>query len=1302
MKRILQTVISMSLLLLGLQGIAQWDQQSNGGGGAFQDIHFDQNKPGRVWACSDVDGAYTSDNYGANDWVTRSATATNAFALSIETRRDYDKIFMGTINGAEYTTYDGNNNPGEWLSIPDSRGVPIATIAISKPNLGDNNKRVIVLGPSWHNKESVIKGVNFVQKTYASSASRNVLISRDGGVSFDSIQYEPLNGYRHVYNAAIDDDGVIYLGTSAGVYLGTWSQINSEYDWKRIPNPAANGSTEGGRFYNPEPKDGRPNQGGCTGLSLSPDGTRIFASYQMEDETFNQTNSNGTITEYTQPTFAVFSATTTQLKNTNFAQDSWINISSTINTDTIYNQAKFLDFHEPVVDTWASSGNNYTLLIGAANKANKNTGRQGVWRGEVQFNADGTLSDTPTWQKIVDKNNNKVAIGQTETKFNFDIGWEDRDILSRSYEVSPNFETFVRKYAAIGGQNLFIGNPTTTNFPYAAQSWKQEYTKKVSEEAYEDKGITNVVVYDVKQLGNFMIQATADNGIMESIDNGRTWNKKSGPIVPQEPGGKAGLTDNTTAVSILTFPNKPAVIIADGRALSFGVPNAFQGTLFAYTSTEAEGSFKTFTINENWKKIGGSSGDKFAIKPASRGYPSGLLRAVVQAETNRERVYVSVQGKNDLKGGIFITETINTFIDADVSVKWKKITPDSFDSFNIDVLFADPINDNIIWFRATGKGLFKGIRDSNGDYTFENADFKLPGGLNNSGNPRTQNVRPDDIDIYLGPDNKTWGLLAATAQNSREQTRVYINRDMEINWNNLESWEDTGINAQSVISGLTSIPTDWIDDSGEFITDLSFSSVNGINNTLIVSLASEKQRRGLGIFKGELTLNNDNSIDVDWTDWTGNMYNSRFRGAGFTTNGNATYFTGGTSGLGVWRRLLNGTTPPIDPEPTTGITHLRFTATGSVNLEPRIKEIRWFIGETEYPEIKVTPQATNITATTDQNGSFRVYDGRTNGGWIVGSNYPESITIALDEAISTNPDKLEISVNAINRNLSGFTCSSSIDGGVTFTQFYEISALDKDFYTLKVDPTPELTITEFNLTGENESDPEPTSTYQYLRFIPTGSVALEPRLKELKWFVGSNEYPNPKVDSNSNLVTATINQNDSFRVYDNLTNGGWLTSTSFPQSVTIDLLESIEKPDRLEINVNAINRNFSGFECWGSSDGITFEKFYEISGLTTADYDSKITSFNLISATALRTALPDSIQDVPNSAVSSENSFVFYPNPSNDKVIFNENVTLTIYNAQGLFVNTYDNVQEVDVVGLKPGIYFMVYQNGQTAKLIVN
>ena len=1159
MNKVLPSVVLTCLLLFCFHAKAQWEQQSNGGGGAFQDIHFDQNKPGRVWVCSDVDGVYTSDNYGANNWISRSGTATNAFALSIETRKEYDTIFMGTINGAEYSTYDENNNPKEWKSISDSRGVPIATIAISKPNLGDNNKRVIVLGPSWHNKESVIKGENFVQKTYAASSNRNVLISRDGGVRFDSIQYEPLNGYRHVYNAAIGNDGIIYLGTSAGVYLGTWSQADNQYDWKRIPNPIADGSTEGGRFYNPHPKDAKPNQGGCTGLSLSPDGTRIFASYQMEDETFSQTNSNGVITEYTQATFAVFSASVTQLKNAISTSQPWINISNAIDANTVYTQAKFLDFHEPVVDTWTSSGNNYTLLIGAANKTNNNTGRQGVWRGEVNFNANGTLNGTPTWQKIVDRNNNKVAIGQTETKFNFDIGWEDRELLSRSYEVTPKFEnenSFDYRYAAIGGQNLFIGDPDASNFPYSEQSWKQEYTKKIGDETYEDKGITNVVVYDVKQQENFMIQATADNGILESIDNGMSWNKNAGPIVPKEAGGKAGLTDNTTAVSILTFPNKPAVIIADGRALSFGVPNAFQGTLFAYRSTEAEGGFKTFTVNENWKKIGGSSGDKFAVKPESRGYPSGLLRAVVQAKNIRERVYVSVQGKSDLKGGIFITETINTFIDADNSVRWKKITPESFDSFNIEVLFTDPINDNIIWFGARNQGFFKGIRDSNGNYTFENADFKLAGGFNGDGNPRTQNVRPNDIDIYLGPDNKTWGLLSVTALNSREQTRVYINRDMEINWNNPDSWEDTGINAQRVISGLTSIPTDWIDDSGEFITDLLFSSVNGINNTLIVSLASEKQRRGLGIFKGELTVNDDNSIGVDWTDWTGNMYNSRFRGAGFTTNGNMTYFTGGTSGMGVWRRALDDFNGPIDPEPPV------------------------------------------------------------------------------------------------------------------------------------------------------------ESTYKYLRFIATGLLnpSEAPKVKELKWYVGNQSYPNPTLTAETKQqVTATTDLTNAFKAYDSLNSGnGWqIDASNVPgSSITIELLESIQKPNRLELNINSTIRAITGFECWGSTDGDSFEKFFETSSVTEQDYDeTKTASIDLLensTALPLQARIVNFDEESVDSNVSDMNDFLFYPNPTDNRVIFNNKVTVTIYNAQGVIVNTYNDVQEVDVLGFQPGIYFMVYQNGQTSKLIVN
>ncbi len=1306
MNKILQSVFLFSMIVTSFLAHAQWEQMSNGGGGAFQDIHFDQNKPGRIWVCSDVDGIFTSDNWGDDDFVSRSNTSKHAFSFTVETRKGFDKIFSGTIYGAQVTTYGANNEPGEWSFIEESRGMPSGTIAISGPGVSGNN-RVVVIAPAWHNKDGVIKKSGNTPEPFEPDGSREILISRDGGNSFASYSYETEQGYRQVYNAAVADDGTIYLGASAGVYVGNWN--GSSYEFERKDNPLGIGASDGVTSTN--------KNAGCTGLSLSPDGTRIFASYHMGEEVIDPETGG------TQRTFDVFSVKTSDLKNTSFARNKWVNISGGLRNNNVFDIAEFSPWHEPVINTWNSSGNSFELLLGIANNAGNNAARQGLWRGNISFTANGNGLVSQEWTKICDQNNNKVkdGAGSQEVEFDFDIGWEDRALIVRSYEVTPQVGGFNQQRIALtGGQNFFIGKNIrngAASFPYSEDSWKAIYTKRVDDnpgdalDTYEDKGITNVVVYNVKQLGNYMVQATADNGIIESIDNGRSWNKNVGPIIPEEPGKRAGKSDNSSGVGILTFGNaRNPILIADGRAGSFGIPKPENGTLFAYEFNSRE--ITEFTKEEDWKKIGG--GNRFS-KPndaGNRGLPGALLRSVVQATNTRERVYISLQGKkrvvkdpvtdelirdedgvpivapNSVRAGIYVTDNISSFIGSNTD--WRKITPDT-DAYDIEdyqELYADPVDDDVIWARGRkgGTSFIKGTRQPNGDYIFEAADFKVRAGLNGNDIVRNSTFVPDDLAVFLGPDGKTWGL-ASLSTSTREDTRVLINRNLAEDWNTSESWIDTGINTRVAIDTFTSVPTNWVDG----FTSIGFATIAAVDNTIIVSLGAPQQRKGLGVFKGEIIPVENDSINIEWTDWTGNMFNTRFGEANITTDGNKTYLTAATRGMGVWRREIGGVDVPVDPDPPTNgaITHLKFTSKGALTAEkaPRIREIEWFDGATVFPGTKLTSGSGSVTASANQGNAYRVYDGILNGAWGISATEETEIILELENPINENPKGLDITVNARDRNLKGFVCWSSTDG-VNFTKFYEISDLTLADYDGKS--------TTFTF-GDLPPDPEPSAGFSHLRFVATGSVGELPRLKELTWFVDGEAYPKTKVTSETaDRVTDNNNpSNNPFRIYDGLTNGG-VPIDNFPQSFTVALEENTPSvPTSLEINVNAINRNFSGFECWGSSDGVTFEKFYEISGLTTDDYDAKATTFDLLSGNAIR-ANVSSLPEV------GENAFSIFPNPSTSVVNFNRKVSVVIYNILGAKIKTYDAVDQIDVSQFRSGVYLIRSNDGQTSKLIVN
>lgn len=1264
-------------LLTCIPSYAQWEQLSNGGGGAFQDFHFDQNKAGRVWISSDVDGIYTADNYGNADFTFRGSSLKHAFSFTIETKKDFNKLFHGGIYGAHYTTYNSNNDPNEWIFIEQTRGIPSGTIAISNANVVGNN-RVIVIAPSWNNKDPQIKAPKDNPAVYEPSGERKILISRDNGTTFNSYTYESQDGYRQVYSAEVGNDGTIYLGASAGIYVGNWN--GSTYNFTRIPNPNSPNNiitvNDGVGITN--------KNGGCTGLTLSPDGTKVFASYHMEKEAVEV---GGSLNN----TFDVFVAKTSDLQNSGFTRGNWTNVSQGLRDNVEFPLAEFATWHAVNINTWTSTSTVYNVILGIANDAPNNGHRQGLWKGTITFDASGNLLNQQ-WNKIIDTNGNKVGTNGQSNNFNIEYGWEERALVVRGYEVAPNFPGFQQKFGLTGGQNLFVGTPTVSGFPYSSNSWKQIYTQKIGTnngfDTYTNRGLTNSVAYDTKQIGNYMIQVGADHGVMQSVDNGLSWSSKAGPKI------NGNELTNSTGVGILTFPDRSPIVIVDGR-FAFGAPQPNDGRVYAFSPNS--NTISQLTTESDWSIIGGGAIGTQPEDNGNKGLPAGRLRSVVQGNTIPQRVYISIAGNNfseasgrtDLKAGIYIADNITNLINS-YNVNWRKITPD-VDAYNFNdfqEIYVDPIDDDIIWAKGSGPTkIYKGVRNGDGSYTFEESNVSVGAGTSSNGNPATKILQPTDMDIFKGNDNKTWGIVTFSVQSGtdRESTRLLINKDMTANWNTAANWEDIGLNANQALT-ITSVPTDWLEANDE----LNFSTVSAQGNIIIAGLSVENKRRGLGMFKGK--FNNDFS-QITWTDWTGNMYQSRFDQADFSTDGNKVYILGGTRGVGTWRREVTELSPN-NPNPTSNaIRYLRFTATGTVALEPRIKELKWFVGTAEYPQPKLTNQSNLTTSTVDNSNAYRVYDGLTNGGWSLGTTYPQTITIDLGQTIASNPDKLEISVNATNRNLSGFTCWSSTDG-INFTKFFEVFGLETTDYT--------GTTTEFDLGG-GSPEPEPSPNYRYLQFIPTGTIANEPRLKELKWFIGSNEFPNPKTTSSSNQVTTSTNQSDAFRIYDGMTNAGWLTSTTFPQTATIDLLQPLSAvPDRLEITVNAIASNFSGFECWGSIDGVNFEKFYDISGLTSADYNNQTTSFSLISNTSSRlgSTATNSISVLKKSNKRGD-TFSFYPNPSNEMVYFTKDVSIAIYNALGVLIKKYESVNQIDVSNFQQGIYFMIDQNQQTHKLVV-
>ncbi|QLE02216.1 fibronectin type III domain-containing protein [Galbibacter sp. BG1] len=112
---------------------------------------------------------------------------------------------------------------------------------------------------------------------------------------------------------------------------------------------------------------------------------------------------------------------------------------------------------------------------------------------------------------------------------------------------------------------------------------------------------------------------------------------------------------------------------------------------------------------------------------------------------------------------------------------------------------------------------------------------------------------------------------------------------------------------------------------------------------------------------------------------------------------------------------------------STAYRYLRLTGLGTVGNAVTIQQIHWMENGNSYPNPKLT-WGTKAKATSSTNGQddFAAFD-NTNGGWNIGTSFPEWITIDLGIGNEINPDKIRIKANASDRGFSSFECHGSND-----------------------------------------------------------------------------------------------------------------------------------------------------------------------------------------------------------------------------------------------------------------------------------
>ncbi|BDD00686.1 InlB B-repeat-containing protein [Persicobacter psychrovividus] len=668
----------------------RWESLNPGGGGQIQDLYFDKNVDGRVWFSSDMEGVYRSDDYG-QQWHFVSRDLSHGMAFVINQTIGENKTFQGGLYGAHISTNADAADPHEvtWDMIEITRGDAIASIAISADN------QTIILAPGWQNKDpqkcqqSLLDPVQNLSSTKF-NGERNIYLSKDGGQSWQSVLYDAEEGYRNIFAVNINPiNDHIYIAAGGGLYLST--DGGSNFTKVAEPNDALIGAGAATSCNN------RPD-GGSRGVSVSPDGKVIYASFQ--------TTGGGT---YLDKRWALYAMRTTSTG----LDGSWLKIMDGL-TDTA-------EWYDPKVDP-RSTATAHRLAVGTV--WNNNANRIGLWEAEISLDENANIISYQ-WSNVLD-------MPKSGRCFDFEVSWERRNFIVRSVDYSPA-SWKDNLIVTMGGMNVFITDRNDVGYP--CSSWREIYGEVVYYHEglamSRERGFSSPYSYDVSAYENYMIQGCADHGIIQSLDHGYSWTSEHTP---------QGITN---AMGVATIPTTPALVVADMRK-GYGAPSHNVGGLFA-----KEINLESIGQKTDWKLIGGGAPNSAG---EVNGLPSRNFRAIVYDPHHVERVFISTRGKTassgDVPGGIYTTDDILAVYNGTGS--FRKISDPSVDFLDIRDIWVDPNDANYLFARTSGTGsgasLYRGVRDASGNYSWTSMEANC----RNAG------------DVYLFTHKgDTWAVMAA-------------------------------------------------------------------------------------------------------------------------------------------------------------------------------------------------------------------------------------------------------------------------------------------------------------------------------------------------------------------------------------------------------------------------------------------------------------------------------------------------------------------------------------------------------------
>jgi autotransporter-associated beta strand protein len=540
------SVAASVTLLAGPADAGSWRQMHPGGGGQVQGLTMDPNIPGRMYVCSDVEGAYRSDDWGLT-WQPIGEDLIHHMSFHVAvTPGNSNVIYCGTL----YGIHRSNDAGRTWQVILG--GYANASWAFDP---FDPTGRTWLAGRSWYIKSSQLP-TQTADPSQETNGAYFIVRSTNAGDTVSQHAYQAGAGTNQVYTITYDPtrQGHVYIAGDAGLFRSRDGGVN----WEPLSMPAGETFTRG--------------------ADLTPDGKWIYATFGATGRLHVAAiDPNGTAL-------------------------TWANV----HTDTALLTAAGGNYWRPLVDPRSSvaveagglgAGEHRVLMGSFTSSANSNVGLV-----EGEFTDAGASIQVNSWGYAFRR-------AGTASGWNYEFGWNLIDPQCRQYAWTPRSWDGVQPPGHIvaidatsrrsrilmaSQQSVYTGGPDDPDsWSVLSSSYvRTQNTATGSADFFRTRGFSSTVNFDMDGWQSYYVQGMADNRVLESFDGGYSWSQDTIP-----PGGRVGNGDALHILRPRSSGEAPVSLVGTAPGAGGGADTAV-GTLYRKVLNNLNGP------TDSWANLG--------------------------------------------------------------------------------------------------------------------------------------------------------------------------------------------------------------------------------------------------------------------------------------------------------------------------------------------------------------------------------------------------------------------------------------------------------------------------------------------------------------------------------------------------------------------------------------------------------------------------------------------------------------------------------------------------------------------------